>query len=350
MRKKGEHLTWNDRLVIERMLLKGHSKKMIAEAIGCCPATIYNEIKRATYLHRNSDLTEETRYCPDQAEEKYRAALSRKGVTPKLKKDKALREHIEHKIVEESYSPAAVLMEIKNQNLKFSESVTVNTVYKGIEKGLFPNLTLEQLPDANRRRKKKKKKKVTKAKKASKGTSIEKRPDVVDDREEFGHWEMDSVIGKQTNRKSILALTERKTRYEIIEVLKADTTDEVRKAINRIEKRMGAAFYNVFQTITVDNGSEFADFESMEKALYRKGKRTSVYYCHPHAPHERGSNEVANKMIRRFFPKGMDFDKELEKKNAKEAEDWINNYPRKCLGGKTAAQCYQEELLRQGYG
>lgn len=74
----------------------------------------------------------------------------------------------------------------------------------------------------------------------------------------------------------------------------------------------------------------------MEKACRRKGKRTTVYYCHPHAPHERGSNENMNRIIRRFFPKGTNFD-EVPISEIRRAEEWMNNYPREVLGWQTAA-------------
>lgn len=95
-------------------------------------------------------------------------------------------------------------------------------------------------------------------------------------------------------------------------------------------------FYSMFQSITVDNGCEFQDYDGMEKACRRKGKRTTVYYCHPHAPHERGSNENMNRIIRRFFPKGTNFD-EVPISEIRRAEEWMNNYPREVLGWKTAA-------------
>ena len=87
---------------------------------------------------------------------------------------------------------------------------------------------------------------------------------------------------------------------------------------------------------TVDNGCEFQDYDGMEKACRRKGKRTTVYYCHPHAPHERGSNENMNRIIRRFFPKGTNFD-EVPISEIRRAEEWMNNYPREVLGWQTAA-------------
>ena len=77
-------------------------------------------------------------------------------------------------------------------------------------------------------------------------------------------------------------------------------------------------------------------YDGMEKACRRKGKRTTVYYCHPHAPHERGSNENMNRIIRRFFPKGTNFD-EVPISEIRRAEEWMNNYPREVLGWQTAA-------------
>lgn len=218
---------------------------------------------------------------------------------------------------------------------------SVNTIYSAIEKGLFESLQLKQLPCGGRY-KAKKKKKVTPTKSASKGTSIERRPDEVKTRGEFGNWEMDTVKGKSTNKKCLLVLTERKTRFEIIEMLKSCTAAEVIRAINRIEKRYGSRFYSIFKTITVDNGTEFSDHEGMEKALYRVGNRTEVFFCHPHCPHERGSNEVQNKLIRRFFPKGSDFDATVNRNDVKSAEKWMNEMPRKLFDGKSASEMFRE--------
>lgn len=154
---------------------------------------------------------------------------------------------------------------------------------------------------------------------------------------------MDTVKGKATNKKCLLVLTERFSRKEIIEPLKACTTVEVVRAMNRIEKRYGSKFYTTFLSITVDNGSEFADYKGIEKALHRVGNRTEVFFCHPHCPHERGSNEVQNKLIRRFFPKGADFDAIVSKALAKECEAWINAMPRKLLGWKSADEVFENE-------
>ena len=75
----------------------------------------------------------------------------------------------------------------------------------------------------------------------------------------------------------------------------------------------------------------------------RKGKRTIVFFCHPYSAYERGSNENMNRLIRRFFPKGTNFD-DVTKEQVEEAERWINNYPRRLLDWRSAADLFDEEL------
>lgn len=345
MGKHFSHLTWSDRLYIEKLHNKGYNPQEIADVVGCCRTTVYNELRRGRYIHTNSDLTEEVRYSPDKAQAKYDADKKNKGPGLKIGSDIELAEYIEDKIIEEKYSPQAALYAIKREKKQFTVEIkSVNTIYSYIEKGIFLNLSLEHL----HRKKKNSKRRVKRGKRAPKGTSIEKRPDVVSERKQFGHWEMDSVKGKRENGTTLLVLTERKTRYEIIQVMKACSADEVRKAMNRIEKEFKSAFYSIFHTITVDNGSEFADTKSIEKALYRVGKRTKVYYCHPYRSCERGSNENQNRLIRYHYPKGADFDKVVKRKSVRKLQDWINTYPRKMFKGGTAEQAFRHECEKLG--
>ncbi|NCE99956.1 IS30 family transposase [Emergencia sp. 1XD21-10] len=350
-KEPGDHLSWEDRLTIERMLNRGCSKQAIAEAIGSCRATVYNEIKRGQYEHLNSDLTTEMRYSPEIAEQKYCEHLSRTGPQPKLIKDPELRSYIEKTILEKGFSPEAVLISGDYAKQEFEERITsVNTIYKGIDLGFFPKLTRFDLADGWHKKKtdKKPKNKECSERKKEEKRTIEDRPKEIDDRTTFGNWEGDCVMGQQGNKKCLLVFIERLTRMTIIEELAYHTADEVRKAVNRIEKRMGKAFYDVFQTITFDNGSEFSDWDSVEQALYRKGKRTNVYFCHPNSPQERGSNECNNKMVRRRFPKGSDFDRSVTCHSVKAAERWINDYPRKIFAGETAADRFWAEIDKHG--
>lgn len=344
------HLTWEDRLYLEKMLKLKYSKKEISNVIGCSLATVYNEIKRGEYEHLNSDLTTGKRYSPEKSYYKYKEHLSKKGPKPKLDNAPKLKNYMEYMMASLKYSPEAVLFEIKNNGLVFEVEVTSpQTIYSAVRNGCFRKLTMKELPRKGKIKQKKKHIEVLPAYlKEQKGKNIDDRPEEISKRETFGHWEMDCVIGKQTNRKTVLVLTERKTRFEIVEQLKSHTTKEVVRALNRIEKRMGSAFYEIFKSITVDNGSEFKDFIGMEKALRRKNNRTKVYYCHPRSPNERGTNENNNILLRRCdgLGKGENFDTKLTYTKVKDAQFWINTYPRRIFGGKCSNELFQEELIK----
>lgn len=346
--KKGSHqLTRADRIKIEALLKEGLSKAKIAAHLGVHRSTIYNELKRGEYEHRNSDWTTEIRYSPDIAQEKAEENLKIRGTQLKIGNDIAYANYIEDKIVNEDYSPAAVLGELKAQGREgeFNTTVCVATLYSYIDKGVFLKLTNKDLPV--KKNKKRGYKKVRKQQsRAAAGDSIEKRPEEIDQREEFGHWEMDSVIGKRGVSKNVLlVLTERKTRDEIIFKLPDHTDEAVVAALDRLERRYGAdMFKQIFKTITVDNGSEFADVNGLERSILEEGeKRTHLYYCHPYSSWERGTNEVTNKMVRRKVPKGTNFDDKTDEEIEK-IESWINCYPRRIHGYRSAGELFTEEL------
>ena len=341
-RRRFKHLTWNDRLRIEAFLKCKKTVQEIADEIGVHRNTIYNEIKRGRYIHTNSDLTEEERYNPDAAQRAYEENLAAKGPGLKIGNDHKLAEHIEQRIIEQNYSPAAVLGEIKVKGLAFDTSICETTLYSYIKKGVFLNLGSSHLPNKGKKKRPYNKVKKVAARKAA-GTSIERRPPEVDSREEIGHWEMDCVEGKKKTKETLLVLSERKSRKEIIIKMKDQTAGSVVAALDRLERRYGSLFSKVFQTITVDNGSEFADCAGMEKSCRRNGNRTKIFYCHPYSSYERGTNENINLMIRRWFPKGTDFGK-ITARAIKAVEDWLNTYPREILGFYSAGDVFAERL------
>lgn len=336
-----KHLTMTDRLKIEQALKIGKSKKEIAEIIHVHISTIYREIKRGEYTHKNTDWTMETRYSPDIANNKYRANLAAKGAMLKIGSDRKLAEHIEHKICDEKYSPAAVLGEIRHKNIQFSVTISIPTLYSYIDKGIFLRLTNKDLPDkCNRKRQYN----TVRVKRPPRGTSIEKRPPEVDTRETFGHWEMDTVKGSRgKSQKSLLVLTERKTRQEIQIKIPDGTAESVVRSLDMIERKFGAMFSVVFKTITVDNGTEFSDCAGMERSCIHDGKRTDVYYCHPYSSFERGSNEKQNRMIRRHIPKGENFDDKPDSE-IEQITVWLNNYPRGIFGYGTSQEAFDIEM------
>lgn len=337
------HLKYEDRLLLENLLNKKMKKKEIAKGLCCHPNTITNELKRGMYLHRNSDYTEEWRYSPELAEEKYQLNVSVRGTGLKISNDYDYARYLEKKIVDEDYSPAAVLGELNEtgQEKEFKTRICVTTLYSYIDKGIFFSLTNKDLPV--KRKKKRKYRHIKRQKRASAGKSIAKRPKKIEKREEFGHWEMDTVVGKRgVSKNSLLVLTERKTRKEILFKLPSHEASEVVKKIDELEKLWKDDFKKVFKSITVDNGTEFSYAEEMEKSIYG-GKRTEVYYCHAFSSWERGSNENQNRLVRRKVPKGSNFD-HMTDEEVKAVENWMNHYPRKLFGWRTAEQQFQKEL------
>lgn len=343
-RYKHPDLNYSDRITISVLKNRNVPVREIAAEIGCHRSAIYKELKRATYVHTNSDLTEEVRYNPEQAQVIHEFAQSAKGPRLKIDNDHEFAAYIEKKIIEEKRSPQGALDDVVNEQKNFKVKIkSARTIYSYIDKGIFDSLKRKHLPCGKEKRKYKK---IRRVHRKPKTDTIEQRPEEVGERCTFGHWEMDTVKGPQGGDKNcLLVLTERFTRYQINEPMKACTTEEVRKALNRIEKEYGSKFYKIFKTVTVDNGSEFQDWESIEKALYRVGKRWKLYYCHPYSSYERGTNENNNKLIRRWVPKGVSF-VGFTRKQAKEIADWMNNYPRPIFGGKTSKMLYDIEIQK----
>lgn len=344
--KAWRQLKWEDRVKLEAWLKAGITNKtQLAEMLGCSRATIYNEIKRGLCEQRTSDYEDIMVYCADYAQEKYEAGLSVRGAKMKIGTDYEYANFLEEKIADEKYSPEAALGEIKLQGKKFKTTVCTRTLYSYIDKGIFLRLSNKEL--AVKRNKGKRTYNVVRRKKAAPGKTIEDRPESVYERNDFGDWEMDTVVGKRGKGHSLLVLTERMTRKEIIFLLYEHTAEQVVSRLDELERKMGKRkFRKIFRTITVDNGSEFADYEGMMRSYNEKGPpRTQIFYCHPYSSWERGSNETTNKLIRRHIPKGTSFDDKTEA-DIQKIEDWINNYPRRIFGFHSANDMYEQELAK----
>lgn len=325
---------------METLLNRGSSKADVARYLGVSRATITREYKKGVYKHTTSELTEVERYSADLAQSKTDYANTAKGRPLKIGNDIKFAEYIEDKIVNDGYSPAAALAMAALDGMR--THISVNTLYRYIDKGIFLLLTNKKLPVKGQR--KKHKNRVRVQKRMSAGESIEFRPQEVDDRNTFGHWEMDTVKGQRGKSKScLLVLTERLTRREIVRKIPDQGAKSVVAELDKIEHRIGAMFPKLFKTITVDNGVEFSDYQGMKRSLLHEGDRTKIYYCHAYSSYERGSNENANKLIRRHVPKGYDTDK-LSRKKVKYIEDWMNDLPRKLFNWRTSRQLFNDEL------
>lgn len=349
MKKGNKTLTYTQRLILEKCLNAGLTKKEIAEKLGVHLSTVYREIKRGEYKHTVVSYTDwfgdrhykdEVRYSPEMAEERARLNATAKGAPIKLGNHHEFVEYVERRVLDGKLSPCAVLGEIKRNGLFPELSISKTTLYRYIRDGVFLHISMKDLPMKPRVKRYQK----AVAKRPPKGTSIEKRPEAILARDELGHWEMDCVVGRKSTRDVLLVFTERMTRYEIIYKMPNRKAETVVQYLNRLERRFGRRFRTLFKSITVDNGVEFSDFEGLERSIY-KGRRTSIYYCHPYTSCERGSNERLNREIRRRLPKGTDFGAYTDE-DIQAVEDWVNAYPRQVLGFATSAECFAAELAR----
>jgi len=327
-RKKYKHILRDDRYVIEQMLAAGQEEAAIVKVIGCTPKTLRREIRRGTWQRLNGETYEyESVYSWDVGQRKHEEEGGNKGRYARINSEPEFRTYLENKIKKEKYSPEAALLAARAEG--FTVAISVKTLYNNIDKG---NINVSRADLLRKEGRKQDKSKPRKAANNLRGASIDKRPAAADDRSEYGHWEMDLIVSCKGGRGALLTLTERKTRQEIIFRLPDKTQRAVKRALDGLERRYGKEFKEKFKTITSDNGSEFLDFKSLEKSCRGRGKRFRMYFAHPYSSWERGSNENANGIIRRFFPKGTDFYK-ISPAKIQAVEDWMNNYPRRILGG-----------------
>ena len=195
-----KRMTYQIRMQIETLYnLSGLCATEIARVLGYHHTSVLAELKRGFYMHRNGDWTETKRYSADIAQRKADFEKSAKGATMKIGTDHEFVRIIEDLILRRHLSPAAALATIRRENIQTKTKVCVTTLYHYIDKGVFLHVTNKDLVCRGER--KRKYRRVKKAKTPPRGRSIDIRPPHILARDEFGHWELDSVIG--TNEKEI---------------------------------------------------------------------------------------------------------------------------------------------------
>ena len=326
--KKGQHLNYEERQKIEILLKAGHKPEEIGRLLGGrSERTIQREIALGKVKLLNSDLTYRTEYSADAAQNKRDFNNTAKGPKLKLGFNIEVAEFIENMIIEHKYSPSAALAEARKKG--YEVNFCERTLYNYIDEGLFIRLTNDDLPVKKIGRKRPYHHVRTAY--TQKGKSIEERPKEAESKDIFGHWELDTVVGKQKTKAALMVMTERAKGIEIIRKIESKSQECIVRELDKLERRPGTKnFREIFKTITCDNGCENLDFNGMEKSVLTNIPRTQVFYAHPYSAWERGANECANKLIRRFIPKGTDISK-YSKKFIRYVQHWMNNYPRKKL-------------------
>ena len=318
------HLTRDDRIRLGALLRAGLSLRACAKQLGVSPPTVLTEVNQNGGRNR---------YNPIFAT-KVAKVKRRKANQCHRRWDIENREtKLAVKLLELGWSPDQIAgrsrLELKAQ--LFSPA----TIYNNVN----PDKTLCQLlPRKHNKYRRRKDGNERKRQRETESTmrSIDLRPRHIEKRREVGHWEGDTIIGKERTAR-ILTHVERKTGYLLARLLYDVTAEKIR--IESVESFQSIPD-NKKETITYDRGLEFADHEQTEKETAMQ-----IYFAHPYHSWERGTNENTNGLVRRYFPKGTYFCKiKIEQLNS--AVERINYRPRKRLGYKMPYEKFWGVKLR----
>lgn len=330
----GKHLTEKERYLIEFMYNKEkRTQREIAKILNKHYNTIYNEIKRGTIKLLDRNLKEYDIYCADVGQRKYIEANARKGANNKVACDSEYLLFIRDK-VKQHYSFYSANELAKQEG--FNTRVCLTTLYNYFNKH-FIKLKKSDMP-YNKIKKVKQEKETKRVYQYGK-RSIDERGNL-QQRDIYGHWEMDTVQGQKKKKGCILVLSERKTRQELL--FKLDNK-QCASVWNTLQDNWDKLKHHI-KTITCDNGVEFSTNCELSNNELIEFVRTNLYYCHPYRSGERGTNENQNKLIRRFYPKGTDLAK-VTQEELNKIQDFINNMPRKIFNGLSSNEYIKQNEM-----
>ena len=235
------------------------------------------------------------------------------------------------KLLKEKWSPEQISGWLKKQRWL---SISHQRIYQFVEENktsggdLFRNLR-----QGNKKRRKKYGKTASKRGQIRNRVPISKRPAYVEKRSTVGHWEGDTIIGKN-HKMAMITIVERKQGFTIIEKVKTKNAELVAEKICKALSK----YKDMVKTITFDNGLEFAAHEIISKTL---GCR--IFFAEPYSSYQRGTNENTNGLIRQYITKGSDFS-QYSAKDVQRVQDALNSRPRKRLNFSTPSN----RFLRKG--
>ena len=311
------HLSSEERHYIETELRNGTSQNKIAEKLGRSQPTVSREIGRNKgqrgYRHQQAHRTAQQRH-----QEKPKA----------IKLTEEIKRRISSDICCGDWSPEQVAGRLEKEGVI---KLHHETIYQFIEEDKRNGGTLYK---HLRHQKKTYRKRYGSAHNRTgipNRVGIEKRPEVVNNRERVGDWEADTIIGKN-HKGAIVTLDERKTKLRLAIPLPGKKAKAVKQAMISALKPLK----NFVKTMTYDNGKEFVEHEAVAKVL-----KCDSYFATPYHSWERGQNENANGLLRQYFPKSMELDN-VSEQEVIIAVDKLNSRPRKCLDYRTPYEAFKE--------
>jgi len=309
------HLTAEERKFIEIFVSQQMSSRDIAVALNRCHTSISRE------LRRNSSLSG------------YRGETAQKRAESRCKQPRHFRRQQHEPLVayvdkklRKDWSPEQIANRIrKDHSDDDSMRISIEAIYAWVYTAARQGCTLHKHLRRGRNRRRRQKLYGQGKRYCPERVSIADRPAEVAARGRFGDWEGDTVSGS-AGKAALATCLERKSRF----LLASRTEDKKAASFNAaIEAAMLTIPEELRRTLTVDNGSEMANFKDLEAAT-----GLTTYFCDPHSPWQRGANENCNGLLRQYFPRGTNF-RSVKDEAVEKAVDLLNNRPRKCLDYQT---------------
>lgn len=331
MEKSRKRLTLNERIVIETLLGENKSKSYIATHLKRCRSSISREINK--WIRIPTD-----KYNAELAHWYAKDGYLNKRNLDKINTYKRLKLFV-YKGLLSGFSPEQIAGRIK---VEYPNDAVMSISYEAIYQHIYRHRQsylgkklIKLLPYHHHKRRDKRKFGINRTR-IKNQVSIDNRPKHIELRDEIGHWEGDLMIG--VGQKSAIAtVVERKTRYTFILKIDNRKSKTVTKAF---AKSLNTLPQYIRKTMTYDNGMEMANHKWLTN-----NTGMEIFFAHPYSSWERGTNENTNGLIRRFFPKGTDFRK-ITFEQLRQAQNSLNNRPRKVLGYKTPSEIMKDEMKK----
>jgi len=316
------HLTLEEREKITCFQREGKSLRAIAMALKRSPSSITREIRRnqvanGFYIAEFADKKSKSRRSVDRPRvlHRHKTAAAKDYILEKLKL---------------SWTPDEISGRMRREKRPFY--ACPETIYKliysreGRDLNLFKYLKRKQKTRYFRHSKRPVEPRV------APGASVHDRPKTIENRRHFGHFEGDLVHCQNGN---ITTLLERKTRKTFLRKNDSKHSDLI---VSGIAKTLNALPPKMRQSMSIDQGKEFALYQRLESNLGMK-----IYFCDTHSPWQKGANENFNGRLRHFFPKKSDIS-DLTQEELDQIAEQMNNTPRKCLDYKTPNEAFSAAL------
>lgn len=337
-KRTDKHLNIEERFYIQQQLAAGDTIAHIARTLGRSRTTIYTELKRGTIEQIKRDRKVST-YCYDAGQYAYQRTHSKSRKPFKLAKVSKFIDWCIDLFKHQKWSlDAAVGFARKTGLFPREDIVCTKTLYNYLHAGMLAIKPIDCpliVRLSTRKRKSRKWKKCL-------GQSIEERPESINAREEFGHWELDTVRGiKKHSDHVLVTLVERKTRFYIVlrspSAKASDVTSTLVTWLHQLDAQGIRAA--VCKTITSDNGSEFAEISTLAS------ENLQIFFAHPYSAWERGTNERHNGLLRRIIPKGIAI-KNVSDQVILGVTNFCNGLPRRIMDYLTPREAFEYELKK----